>query len=96
MSAIPLHLQRRFEQRCASRFTLPVAANAPKNVGTKAAPSTTGRRAPRQRPKKNPPGVNRLRHICEARLPIPFVLRKPRFPQGEVFAVWKETMFPQP
>jgi hypothetical protein len=25
MSAIPLHLQRRFEQRRASRFTLPVA-----------------------------------------------------------------------
>jgi hypothetical protein len=53
MSAIPLHLQRRFEQRWASRFTLPAASNAPKNVGAKAAPSTTGRRTPRQRPKKN-------------------------------------------
>jgi hypothetical protein len=55
MSAIPLHLQRRFEQRWASRFTLPAASNAPKNVRAKAAQSTTGRRAPRQRPKKNPP-----------------------------------------
>src|SRR6266436_1278526 len=54
MSIIPLHLKRRFEQRWASRFTLPIASNAPKNVGTKATPST-GRRA-RQRPKKNPPG----------------------------------------
>jgi hypothetical protein len=54
MSAIPLHLQRRFEQRWASRFTLPAASNAPKNVGAKTAPLTMGRRAPRQRPKKNP------------------------------------------
>jgi hypothetical protein len=37
MSAIPLHLQRRFEQRWASRFAL-------KNVGTKATTSkSTGR-----------------------------------------------------
>jgi hypothetical protein len=35
MSAIPLHLQRRFEQRWASRFTHPAASIAPKNVGTK-------------------------------------------------------------
>jgi hypothetical protein len=41
MSAIPIHLQRRFEQKWASRFALPVAV-ALKNVGTKA---TTGRRA---------------------------------------------------
>ena len=34
MSAIPLRLQRRFEQRWASRFTLPAASNAPKKVGT--------------------------------------------------------------
>jgi hypothetical protein len=50
---IPLHVQRRFEQRWASRFILRVASNVPNNVGTKAMPST-GRRA-RQRPKKNPP-----------------------------------------
>ena len=35
MSAIPLHLQRRFEQRWASRFGLPVEATAPKNIGMK-------------------------------------------------------------
>ena len=43
MSNIPLHLQRRFEQRWASRFTQPVASNVPKNVGTKATPSTARR-----------------------------------------------------
>jgi hypothetical protein len=44
MSAIPVHLQRRFEQRWASRFALPVAAVASKNVGTKATTSkSTGR-----------------------------------------------------
>jgi hypothetical protein len=51
MSIIPLHLQRRFEQRWASRFTQPVASNAPKNVGTKATASTA--RRPQQKPKKN-------------------------------------------
>jgi hypothetical protein len=35
MSAIPIHVQRRFEQRWASRFALPAAATALKNVGTK-------------------------------------------------------------
>jgi hypothetical protein len=52
MSIIPLHVQRRFEQRWASRFR-PTAANAPKNVGTKATPSTV--RRPHQSLKKNPP-----------------------------------------
>jgi hypothetical protein len=54
MSAIPLHLQRRFEQKWAARFGPPPAAiNAPKNVGSKATPATpTGRRGARQRPKK--------------------------------------------
>jgi hypothetical protein len=54
MSAIPLHIQRRIEQRWASRFALPVAASGPKNVGTKAKPSTS--RSTQQRRKKNPPG----------------------------------------
>jgi hypothetical protein len=49
MSAIPLHLQRRFEQRWASRFTLPVASNAPRNVGTKATPLTVAARGKDQR-----------------------------------------------
>jgi hypothetical protein len=39
MSAIPIHVQRRFEQRWASRFALPVAATASKKVGTKATTS---------------------------------------------------------
>jgi hypothetical protein len=55
MSAIPIHLQRRFEQKWSSRFVPPVASSAPKAVGTKAAP-LTGRHASRRKPKKNPPG----------------------------------------
>jgi hypothetical protein len=35
MSAIPLHLQRRFEQRWAARFISPVASVAPKRIGLK-------------------------------------------------------------
>jgi hypothetical protein len=35
MSAIPLHIQRRFEQRWASRFTPPVASNPPKMLERK-------------------------------------------------------------
>jgi hypothetical protein len=35
MSAIPLHIQRRFEQRWASRFASSVASNVSKDVGTK-------------------------------------------------------------
>jgi hypothetical protein len=57
MNAIPLHIQRRFEQRWASRFAPPAASNTPKKIGTKAISSTpTGRRVVRQRAKKNPPG----------------------------------------
>jgi hypothetical protein len=40
MTAIPLHIQRRIEQRWASRFTQPAASDAPKNGGAKATPST--------------------------------------------------------
>jgi hypothetical protein len=35
MSAIPLHLQRRLEQRWAARFDPPVAAVAPKSTVSK-------------------------------------------------------------
>jgi hypothetical protein len=35
MSTIPLHIQRRFEQRWASRFAPPVASNGPKVKRTK-------------------------------------------------------------
>jgi hypothetical protein len=37
MSDIPLHLQRKFEQRWAARFTPPVAA-APKSTSLKGSP----------------------------------------------------------
>jgi hypothetical protein len=35
MSEIPLHLQRRFEQRWAARFASPIASAVPKNIGVK-------------------------------------------------------------
>jgi hypothetical protein len=35
MSAIPLHLQRKFERRWAARFVSPVASAAPKNTALK-------------------------------------------------------------
>jgi hypothetical protein len=38
VSIIPIDLQRRFEQRWAARFTLPVASIAPKKVVSKRAP----------------------------------------------------------
>jgi hypothetical protein len=37
MNGIPLHLQRRFEQRWAARFVSPVASAAPKIIGLKGA-----------------------------------------------------------
>jgi hypothetical protein len=38
MSIIPLHLERRFERRWASRFNPPIVSNTPKIVGTKTRP----------------------------------------------------------
>jgi hypothetical protein len=35
MSNIPLHLQRRFEQRWAARFVAPAASTAPKRLDLK-------------------------------------------------------------
>ena len=35
MSIIPLHIQKRFEQRWAARFVSPVASAAPKGIGLK-------------------------------------------------------------
>jgi hypothetical protein len=35
MSGIPLHLQRRFEQRWAARFVPPPASAAPKSIDLK-------------------------------------------------------------
>lgn len=37
MSVIPLHLQRKFEQRWAARFASPVAATPAKRTGLKGA-----------------------------------------------------------
>jgi hypothetical protein len=56
MSAIPIDVQRRFEQKWASRFALPVVSTELKSAGTKTIPAkSTGRPAARQRPKKRPP-----------------------------------------
>jgi hypothetical protein len=54
MSIIPLHLQRRFEQRWAARFgSLVIPAVPKKNVGLKVSP--VDMRRARQKPTKNPP-----------------------------------------
>jgi hypothetical protein len=52
MSAIPLHIQRRFEQRWAARHIRPVAPISSKTAGVKRA-APTRRRS--RKPKKNPP-----------------------------------------
>jgi hypothetical protein len=53
MKIIPLHLQRRFEQRWAARFGSLVNAVAPKKVGLKVSPVNTT--CTQQKPKKCPP-----------------------------------------
>jgi hypothetical protein len=45
MSAIPLHLQRKFEQRWAARFVSPVASTAPKSTDLKGAVNNLPRSA---------------------------------------------------
>ncbi len=50
MSIIPIHIQRRFEQRWAARFGSLVIPAVPKNVGLKASPVNV-RRA-RKKPRK--------------------------------------------
>jgi hypothetical protein len=54
MSIIPLHVQRRFEQRWATQFGSLVVAPLPKNVGMKG--SSVNLRRARKKQKKNPPG----------------------------------------
>jgi hypothetical protein len=54
MTIIPLHLQRRFEQRWAARFGSLAIPAAPKKVGLKGSPVNLT--CARQTPKKNPPG----------------------------------------
>jgi hypothetical protein len=51
MSIIPLHLQRRFEQRWAARFGSLVIPAVPKKVGLKGSPVNMP--CARQEPKKN-------------------------------------------
>ena len=53
MSIIPLHIQRRFEQRWAARPVPPVTLPSPKSLVLKPA-APTSRRI--RKPKKNPPG----------------------------------------
>jgi hypothetical protein len=52
MSIIPLHVQRRFEQRWAARFGSLVVPAVPKNVGLKS--SQVSMRRARKKQKKNP------------------------------------------
>jgi hypothetical protein len=54
MSDIPVHLQRRFEQRWAARFGPPAPSTAPKNLDLKRAVHKLPRL---QKQKKNPPGI---------------------------------------
>jgi hypothetical protein len=57
MSDIPLHLQRRFEQRWAARFTSsPVASPAPKGHGLKGTVNSLPRTA---KAKEKPAGLKR-------------------------------------
>jgi hypothetical protein len=45
MSAIPLHLQRKFERRWAARFVSPVALAAPKSTDLKGTVNNLPRRS---------------------------------------------------
>ena len=54
MSGIPLHIQRKFEQRWAAKLASSGASAAPKNIDLKG--TVNSLRAARQRPKNNPPG----------------------------------------
>jgi hypothetical protein len=56
MSIIPLHLQRRFEQRWAARFVSPVASAAPKSIGLKGAFNSLPRQA-KAKAKEKPAGL---------------------------------------
>jgi hypothetical protein len=45
MGAIPIHLQRKFEQRWAARFASPVASAAPRSTGLKGTANNLSRGA---------------------------------------------------
>jgi hypothetical protein len=65
MSAIPLHLQRRFEQKWASRFAVLAASSMSKLATPEAAPSTPKGRAPlrQQRQNKKPKNTSSRRPV---------------------------------
>ena len=54
MSTIPLHLQRRFEQRWAAKLASLVPSSAPKNISLKRAVKNTPRPA---KAKEEPAGL---------------------------------------
>jgi hypothetical protein len=54
MSTIPLHIQRRFDQRWVAQFGSLVIPTVPKSAGLKASP--VNERPVRKGQKKNPPG----------------------------------------
>jgi predicted nucleic acid-binding Zn ribbon protein len=54
MSIIPLHLQRRFEQRWAAKFAPRVASATPKNIGLN---DTTNRLPSPAKEKEKPAGL---------------------------------------
>jgi hypothetical protein len=56
MSTIPLHLQRKFEQRWAARFVSPVASAAPKSTDLKGAVANPPRPA---KAKEKPAELNK-------------------------------------
>jgi hypothetical protein len=56
MSIIPLHLQRRFEQRWAAQFGSLVIPSVPKNVGLK---GLTGQHCAARRKSQKPAGLSR-------------------------------------
>jgi hypothetical protein len=56
MSGIPLHIQRRFEQRWAARFAPPVALAALKSIGVKGTVNSLPRPA---KAKEKPAGLSR-------------------------------------
>jgi hypothetical protein len=57
MSVIPLHLERKFEERWAARFVSPVASAATKGTDVK----STGNNLPRRlKAKENPAELSKL------------------------------------
>jgi predicted flavoprotein YhiN len=57
MGIVPLHLQRRFEQRWAAQFGSKVVPSVPANVGLKGSPDNAARRAAKA--KEKPAGLSR-------------------------------------